>query len=168
MTVLTEGNLRISVPSNVKARRFDDGNTHGLTHCMKAVDFILELKDRYLFIEIKDPEHPQANPKNRQAFIHEFIAGQIDEDLKYKYRDTFLYEWACEKADKPIYYLVLLAMSGLTEADLSAKTDDLKRKIPLLNPSSKIWKRRIVEDVIVFNLSTWNKHLKKFPIQRQK
>ena len=27
---------------------------------MKAVDFIVELHDRYLFVEIKDPLDPQA------------------------------------------------------------------------------------------------------------
>ena len=166
MTVFTEGDLQISFPSSATARKFDDGSTHGLCHCIKAVDFIVELTDRFLFIEIKDPEDPKANPKDRQTFIPEFLVTGISEDLKYKYRDSFLYEWASEKADKPIYYLVLIAISGLTEADFIARADDLKRKIPLHGPSGGVWKRQIVGDVIVFNLSVWNKHLKDFPIQR--
>ncbi|HOE11910.1 MAG TPA: hypothetical protein PLQ35_14830 [bacterium] len=166
MTAITEGNLRISVPSDVTARKFDIGDTHGLTHCMKAVDLILEFKDHFLFIEIKDPEHPQANAMDRDTFIKKFQTGKIDEDLKYKYRDSFLYEWACGKIEKPIYYYVLIAIDGLTEADLQAKADDLKRKVPQCGPSSGIWKHWIVEDVMVFNLSTWNKHLKDFPIRR--
>lgn len=46
MTVLIEGNLQITIPGAVQARKFDDGASHGLTHCMKAVDFIVELADR--------------------------------------------------------------------------------------------------------------------------
>ena len=42
MTVLTEGNLQIAVNNAVNARKFDD-QTHGMSHCMKAVDFVFEL-----------------------------------------------------------------------------------------------------------------------------
>jgi hypothetical protein len=48
MTVFTEGNLQITFPSGVAAKKFDHSG-HGLTHCMKAVDFIVELIDRCLF-----------------------------------------------------------------------------------------------------------------------
>lgn len=96
MTVLTEGSLQITIPSGIPARKFDDVN-HGLAHCMKAVDFIIELSDRYLFIEFKDPQHPQSNATDRRKFIQKFLSGHIDEDFKYKYRDSFLYEWASGK-----------------------------------------------------------------------
>lgn len=169
MTLLTEGNLQITIPSNVVARKFDDSTSHGLTHCMKAVDFILELSDRFLFIEVKDPDDPASKQEKREEFISKFLAGGIDEDLKYKYRDTFLYEWASErvKVNKPIYYLVLVAIDTLTEADLLARTDDLKRKLPVQGPPSGQWKKRIVEDLAVFNISSWNKQLKGYPITRR-
>jgi len=159
MTVLTEGNLQISVPASATVRKFDDVSTHGLTNCMKAVDFILELKDRFLFIEIKDPEDPRSKQNEKDKFIQRFLTGAIDEDLKYKYRDSFLYEWASERANKPIYYLVLVAISRLTDADLLARTDDLKRKIPLQGPPSGEWKKPIVSSVAVFNIEAWNKRL---------
>lgn len=167
MTILTEGNLQITFPPEVSARRFDDVN-HGLSHCMKAVDFIIELNDQYIFIEFKDPEHPHSKSADRSKFIDEFCAGNIDEDLKYKYRDSFLYEWAAKRieTDKPIYYYVLVALESLTEAELLSRTDDLKRKLPLRGPSSEIWKRKIVADCAVFNITTWNKTFNSYPVSR--
>jgi len=165
MTVLTEGNLQISIPDGIPARRFDDSG-HGLTHCMKAVDFIVERQDRLLFIEFKDPEHPESRPESKLKFMEMFLAGRIDEDLKHKYRDSFLYQWACEGCKKPIYFLVLVALESLTEADLIARTDDLKRKIPMHGPPSGVWRRPIVAGCGVFNISTWNRTWSSYPVCR--
>ena len=89
MTVLEEGDLQITIGDAINARKFDDAN-HGLNHCMKAVDFIVELLDCYLFIEIKDLQGPQAPEQSRNKFLRRIKSGQLDEDLKYKYRDSFL------------------------------------------------------------------------------
>lgn len=163
MTTLTEGNLQITFPASAKARKFDDAS-HGLSHCMKAVDFMAELKDRYLFIEFKDPHHPGAPQRNRDEYVKRFLAGGLDEDLKYKCRDTFLYEWASERVSKPIHYLVLVAIDTLTDAELLARTDDLKRKIPLNGPASGTWKRSFIAGCAVFNIAAWNKHMHDYPV----
>ncbi|MCF8075211.1 MAG: hypothetical protein K9K63_12350 [Desulfotignum sp.] len=165
MTVFTEGNLKITFPSGVAAKKFDHSG-HGLTHCMKAVDFIVELIDRYLFIEFKDPEHPDSRKKDRKKFVEQFLSGKIDEDFKYKYRDSFLYEWASGKTGKPVYYYVLVALDTLTEAELITRTDDLKRKLPYEGPSTGAWKKRIVAGCAVFNIATWNKNLSSYPVER--
>lgn len=165
MTTFTEGNFRIAFPRGARARKFDDPESHGLS-CMKAVDFIVEEDDRVSFIELKDPEHPRAKEGNREDFIRRFHSGKLDEDLKYKYRDTFLYEWASGGLDKPISYWVVVAIETLTSADLSMRTDDLKRKLPLNGPPSGKWKRPIVTDCMVFNVETWNKHQPHFPLKR--
>ena len=39
---------------------------------MKAVDFIAERADSTLFIELKDPDHPQAKKENKNIFIKDF------------------------------------------------------------------------------------------------
>ena len=166
MATLCEGNLQIIFPQGVRARKFDDGASHGLSHCMKAVDLIVEEADRVSFIELKDPEHPCAKEERREKFIEKFRSGVLDEDLKYKYRDTFLYQWAAERVDRPIYYWVIIAMSKLTEADLSARTDDLRRKLPLNGPPSGKWKRPIVTGCMVFNIRTWNQYQPRFPLSR--
>ena len=165
MTTLREGNLQIAFPRSVKARKFDDPKSHGLS-CMKAVDFIVEESKRVLSIELKDPEHPCAKEERREKFIEKFRSGALDEDLKYKYRDTFLYQWASERVDKPIYYWVIIALDKLTEAELSARTDDLKRKLPLNGPPSGQWMRSIVTGCMVFNIDTWNQYQPRFPLSR--
>ena len=166
MTVLTEGNLQITIPDTYHARKFDDRANHGLSHCMKAVDFIVELPAQYLFIEFKDPQHPNSQAGNRNQFIQKFQSGRIDEVLKQKYRDSFLYEWASGRAGKPIHYLVIIAIDRLTEAELATRRDNLVQKLPVLGPGSQPWPRPFVKECAVFNIETWNRHLPDYPIVR--
>ena len=166
MTTLREGNLQITFPRDAKARKFDDGASHGLSHCMKAVDFIVEEPNRISFIELKDPEHPRAKEAGRKEFIKNFCSGALDETLKYKYRDTFLYQWASGRIGKPIFYWVIIAISNLTASDLLTRTDDLKRKLPLNGPPSGAWTQPIVAGCMVFNIDTWNRRQPRFPLSR--
>ena len=165
MTTFHEGNLQITFPPGTKVRKFDD-EAHGLSHCMKAVDFIVEEDDKILFIEFKDLEHPDAPEENRIKDSEEFRSKNLDKELQYKYRDTFLYEWASGNIDKPIHYLVLVAIKNLTDAELSARTDDLKRTLPLNGPPSEKWKQRIVENCMVLNIETWNKRQQRYRLSR--
>ncbi len=57
-------------------------------------------------------------------------------------------------------------MTVLTDAELGARTDDLKRQLPLRGPRSGAWTRRIVADCAVFNIRTWNRYLPDFPVSR--
>ena len=166
MTVLREGNLQITINNAIAARKFDDEDSHGLSHCMKAVDFVVELPDRYLFIEVKDPQNPEAPSEAGNQFIQRFQSGQIDEDFKYKYRDSFLYEWAAGRADKPVHYLILIALDTLTEPLLLRRKRDMERKLPLQGPVSVPWHRPIVQACGVFNIDSWNRNLPEYPVSR--
>lgn len=165
MTVLTEGNLQLTVNGAVTARKFDNSE-HGLSHCMKAVDFIVELPDSYLYIEFKDPQHPTAPSQQAHAYEEQFKSGLFDEDLKYNYRDTFLYEWASGRADKPVDYFVLIALDTLADSLLLSRGSDLERKLPVLGPGMQPWPKPIVRSCSVFNLGTWNRHFPDYPITR--
>ena len=164
MTTLTEGDLQVSFDDADSARKFD-GDEHGLS-CMKAVDFIVEFRDRYLFIEFKDPQDPQSRERNRNRFIDGFRSGKLDNDLKYKYRDSFLYEWASGRADKPVFYFVMIALDSLDSGDLVIRTDALKRQLPLKGPGGVPWLSSFVAECIVFNIESWNKSFPKYPISR--
>lgn len=166
MTTLIEGNLRMVFPPAVTAWKFDEGASHGLSHCMKAVDFIVEESNRMSFIEIKDPEHPRAPRENWEKFVSRFLSGKLDKDLKYKYRDTFLYQWAAGNVDKPIYYWVIVAIENLTTAALVARTNHLRRKLPVSGPPSGKWTRPIITDCMIFNIDTWNRYQGRFPLSR--
>ena len=161
---LTEGALQITFNNAINGRKFDDQQQHRLSHCMKAVDFVVELPKRYLFIEIKDPVAPQASQAHGKHFLQRFKSGQLDESLKYKYRDSFLYEWASGRADKPIDYFVLI--TGLGKPGLLRRHDELKRKLPLSGPNSRPWTKPIVNRIGVFNMATWNSTFPHYPLTR--
>lgn len=133
---------------------------------MKAVDFIVEFEDRTYFIEFKDPENPNAKPKDAAAFLSKFMSGAIDSDLKTKYRDSWLYEYAEGRTKKPIYYVVLIGASTLSDAELITRTDALKRQIPMNGPAGLSWKKPFVAGCAVMNLPAWNKMLAHMPATR--
>ena len=161
----TEGDIEIDIPGVVRGGKFD-GAKHGLSRCMKAVDFVMELADRYLFIELKDPQHPGATTKSRNEFTERLHRGVLDEDLKYKYRDSFLYELASGRANKPIYYFVLIALDTLDEAELLTRTETLARNLPQHGPDDQPWPREIVRACGIFNLESWNRKLPHYPVNR--
>ena len=159
MISFAEGGLEITFNNVLSARRFED---HGLTY-MKAVDFLVELPDRYLFIEFKDPEQDDSTADVLE-YADSFKSGELDQDLKYKYRDSFLFEWAAGYADKPSYYYVLVALRWLSTADLSRRTSALKQSLPVGTPLS--WKRSIAEDCAVFNIASWNRTFPDYHVSR--
>jgi len=53
--ILRENNIQIDFRGAIGVIKFDEPevsnpNFHGLSHCMKAVDFIVEMDDSYLFV----------------------------------------------------------------------------------------------------------------------
>lgn len=166
MNVLCERDFQMTLPVGVTGRKFDDEAAHGLSYCMKAVDFIVELDDRILFIEFKDPDDPTAVVDRQQRFIEEFRSGVLDNKLKAKYRDSFLYEWGLGGVSKPIHYLVLIASRALSEAELVTRTDALKRQIPVLGPHDRPWKRPLVASCAVMNIKAWNRRLPQYLVTR--
>ena len=132
---------------------------------MKAVDFVIEFSDRYLFIEIKDPDQ-NPRPSEHAEFIRKLEKGAIDEELKYKYRDSFLYEWAAGRAEKPVDYLVLIALGSLDSAQLLRRGDALRNKLPAGLPGASPWKRPIVRTCGVFNIASWNRRFPSLKVER--
>ena len=163
MTVFTEDNLQITFNNVLHARKFDDSD-HGLSHCMKAVDFVIELDDRYLFIEFKDPENPNIPSQHRAAAIQNLTKSEFDEDLKHKFRDSFLYEWASGRANKPIDYFVLIALQD--KPLLSRRLEILESNLPVKVPASVPWTRPVVHRCGVFNISDWNNAFPNYPVRR--
>jgi hypothetical protein len=165
MTMLVEGDLQIALPTAATGRKFDDA-AHGLSHCMKAVDFIVEHGNQVFFLELKDPEAPSALAQKSAAYIDKFRSGDIDTNLKIKCRDSWLYEYAQGRVNKPIIYLVLIGASTLSAAELLARTDALKRQIPVFGPGDRPWVNPFVKGCAVMNIAAWNKALPQFQVSR--
>ena len=165
MPVFTEGELEFVFDDVVSARKFD-GPDHGLSHCMKAVDFIVELADRYLFVEVKDPQVSGAIERGGSGWIDDFTSERLDQDLQYKYRDSFLYELGLGRADKPIVYVMLIALDTLDAALIVLRQDQLSKKLPVPGPNSQPWIRPFVSGCLVFNIESWNRHFQDYPVRR--
>jgi len=163
--ITDDGDIKITLPDHVVARRFDD-STHGLSHCMKAVDYIIEMKERIVFLEIKDPDNPKAKSENCTIFLKSLRSGKIDSELKTKFRDSFLYEWACGRTEKPIHFWFLIGAEMLDSGQLIRRTESLKSQLPIYGPAGKPWKNTFVAGCLVMNLSAWNKQLIDFPATR--
>ena len=171
-----EGAIHFFFANAVSQRKFDaEGSAgHGLSHCMKAVDRIVEFEDKRLFIEVKDPQGDRLHTKEEnEEFVDRFKSGELDDDLKYKYRDSFLYEWASNRVgnpiystEKPIYYYVLFADETLESALLSARSEALARLLPVQGPRGSEWSRPFVHGCVVFNIAAWNKHFPDDPVTR--
>ena len=161
-----EGDLRITAAGSSSLRKFDDPGTHQALGPMKAVDFIIERPTDLIFLEMKDPDNPSATSEDRRRFRMDMLSERLDQDLKYKFRDSFLYEWASERATKQITFVVLIELSSLTPAELMARTDLLRRKLPASAAAPEGWSRYFLEDCIVVNIAEWNKQFPGLPIER--
>ena len=159
MATLREGELQITLPSGASGKKFD-GPAHRLSHCMKAVDWVIELPDHIRFIELKDPDAEYAVHQRQQKFL----SKDLTPDLVAKFRDSFLYEWACQRAAKPIRYFVVIASQSLDKANLTNRSDALKRRLPSGKPSP--WQRPIAQSCGVFNIDTWNATFPDWPLVR--
>lgn len=172
-----EGAIHFLFANAVSQRKFDvEGSAgHGLSHCMKAVDRIVEFEDRLLFIEVKDPQGDRLHAKGEnKEFVERFKSGELDTELKYKYRDSFLYEcalnryeWASNRAEKPIYYYVLFADETLDSALLGARSSALESQLPINGPRKEPWSRPFVHGCVVFNIASWNKCFPDCPVTRR-
>ena len=164
MTRVIESDIYIDIPDHLTAIKFD-GADHFLINEMQAVDFIIETVDYWLFIEIKDPDNPAAEPSRKKDFIAKLKSEGMDKSLYTKYRDTWLYRYMSGEIEKPIKYLVLIACESLSSADLLIRQDALKKKIPVLKSKGEKWSL-FIDSCIVLNLASWNASIGKLQVGR--
>lgn len=146
---IKEGSLEFDFNNNLNVIKFDkpgkDSDSHCLSHCMKAVDFIIEPDESdgvCWFIEVKDYLGTGTNPDELWLL----------NELRTKFRDTLLYRWAEEKTGKQIKYLCLVEIKNFLIKRLRKK---LKEDLPTGIACDR-WQRPLAEDCIVVNIARWN------------
>ncbi len=150
MTVLTEGDLEFNFSDALHAFCFDDDALHG-NHAMKRVDVIAEYEDKWVFLEIKDPDNPDAT--NPDAFKQKLLSGNLIPDLAGKYRDSLWFRALSDGlGSKPVYYIVLLSMESLDPALLLTQQDRLHKALPLTHSE---WCMPFAAACLIFNLSQY-------------
>lgn len=160
---LVEGSIRITLPANCRGARFD-GDAHRLTHCMKAVDFIIDTPSARIFLEIKDPDAAGDNQISA-AYAEKLESGSLDRELYYKYRDSWLYFFGLGRVSRPSYFFVLLGLDSISVESISGRSLNLGRKVSLHGPSGP-WPSPFVDQCFVFNLDTWNRNFPELRAER--
>ena len=159
--LLKEGSLQFNFTGALHAFKFDEPNSsleatfHGLSHCMKAVDFVVEYEAYYLFVEIKDPPHSGRYDTSETK-------RELIRNLVQKFRDTFLYRWAEKKLDKPIRYQCLVEVDNALTSYL---IDQLKKQLPT-GIGSRRWQQPLATSCVVVNREKWNQSFPEMQVTR--
>lgn len=141
---LQEQQISIDFIDVIEAFKFDDRNKHRPSHTMKAVDFIAEYQNYYVFLEVKDPR------SSDEKTIDERV-----NNLKLKFRDSFICRYMQSKVDKEIRYICFLSIETPLLLNLNKKLNQL---LPTEVPYQK---QDLVSWCVVLNEEKWNKWLSK-------
>lgn len=158
--ILREGELEFDFTDALNGFKFDETDKqnkyyHGLSHCMKAVDFIIELENDYLLVEVKDFHDPEQY-NDSESF------NNLKNILKIKFRDSLLYRTAEDLLDKPIRYLCLMTLEDALNSRLMK---ELKKIVPEGIASTR-WKKPLATSCIVANINRWNNNFPKWRVRR--
>lgn len=165
---LRERDLEIDFTNAIDAIVFDQMKAdqpgyHGIGQ-MHRVDFVVELEEAILFVEVKDPGNPKAQAEGLAKFHGELQDGTLSDTFAAKFIDTFLYRWAEECLHKPVHYISLVT---LEDSELLPNfSDEIARKLPPMGKSVPRWKRQLVENCQVFNIELWNASFPNWPAAR--
>lgn len=164
---LREGDLEIEFAGAIDGFVFDQmkpslPNFHGIAH-MHRVDFVVELTEAIVFVELKDPGHPKAQSEGLAKFNAELVDGTLCQNFASKFVDSFFYRWGENQLNKPIHYLSLVTLETPLVMNLS---DEISRKLPPRGKPVARWERSVLENCQVFNIETWNENFPAWPVRR--
>lgn len=163
-----ERDLEIDFTDAIDAIVFDqmkakEPNYHGIDE-MHRVDFVVELSEAILFVEVKDPSNPRAQTEGLEKFYEDLRAGILGDTFAAKFIDTFLYRWAEDLLHKPVHYISLVTFE---DSELLPNfSDEIAKKLPPMGKSVTRWKRHLAENCQVFNIELWNQSFPKWPATR--
>ena len=137
---------------------------------LKMVDFVVEMENAYLFIELKDPDNPASTPSNRRYYYeHNIKRNGLTNELVSKFKDSVIISWAQDKCmDKPIYYIVILEASFVGQEKFLSIERGIAKRLPFkLNFRDYPFKRTVIEQFLLMDMALWNKYFPEFPIYRK-
>lgn len=168
-----EGEIRFDFSAAENVWNFDESGNHHMSHCMKAVDFIVEWETEVWLVEIKDPLKSTIPSKYKcqreRSFLEELDSGTLfDCKIGPKLKDSFLYMYL-EKFlwTKPFKCLVVLCVDFVETAIFLKYTDKLESSICFKKRDGSAWNSKYIESVALFNLDLWNKSFTKCPATRE-
>ena len=165
--ILVENDLSFNFKDAIDGFVFDqmdpgEDNYHGISE-MHRVDFVVELEEAILFVEVKDPHNPNAQQDGIDKFLRKLEDGTLGDTFAKKLMDSFVYRWAEKKVNKPLHYLNLVTLESEL---LNNLTDEIARNLPPKHKPVKRWQRAFLENCQTFNIETWNENFPKWPVMR--
>ena len=157
---LVEGDLEFFFSGAISAVKFDDETVHG-SSSIQPVDFVVEFDEVFRFVEVKDPDVPNA--ENVAEFKEKLKSGKLTRQLAGKYRDSLFFRGFQSNSQKSVEYVVLLSMKVLEDALLIAKQDELQRSIPF---SHATWEGTSASVCAILNIDQWKKRYGEESIRR--
>ena len=157
--------------SNAESAVKFDSKDHGLSKVMKAVDFVVEWKDQFWLVEVKDPEDSNIPPKYQDEKRKDFFEKIQSRSLIYaelfpKFIDSLIYLGLDHGIPgKSMYYLTLIGISSLKPSHFKALSDTLLQHYDgCLNGPTGGWSKGF--SVQMFNLELWNRAFPQCPVTR--
>ena len=165
---LSEGDLEIDFTDAINGFVFDQmkpelPDFHGIA-AMHRVDFVVEVEDAIIFVEVKDPCNPKARSEGLEKFNGGLEDGTLSDTFVSKFIDSFLYRWAEREINKQVYYINLVTLDAELLPNFG---DEIFKKLPPMGKAVPRWKRQVVENCQVFNIETWNENFPKWPVIRR-
>ena len=162
---LKEEKFEFDFPNAKALYKFDEKDSlspifHGVP--MKAVDVMAEFPDFQLWIEVKEfqPSDIEAMKKEgdqqkRGCNVHN--KAHLTENLKYKFRDTFLFRYCENKLDRKVIYVCL---TNFDDALNGVYRRELQKQIPT-GKASKRWSKQLLktDSLFVVNENSWHRNL---------
>jgi hypothetical protein len=163
---LTEEKFEFDFPNAKALYKFDERDPlsptfHGAP--MQAVDVMAEFSDFQLWIEIKEFQPSEiiamtkeGDQQKKGDNVHN--KAHLTQNLKHKFRDTFLYRFCENKLDTKIVYVCL---TNFDDALNGFFKKELQNQLPTGFGSKKRWKRHLLDKslLMVVNMNSWQRNL---------
>ena len=162
---LSEEKFEFDFPKAKALYKFDERDAlsptfHGAP--MQAVDVMAEFQEFQLWIEVKEfqPSEIEAMKKEgdqQKKGDNEHNKAHLTQNLKHKFRDTFLYRFCENKLDTKIVYVCL---TNFDDALNGFYRKELQNHIPT-GQASKRWSKQLLDKsfVMVVNTESWHRNL---------
>lgn len=156
--------------SNIIVRKIDDENLN-YTHFMKNVDFIINVNNIIVFIEVKNYNKKYSElqtEEEKQDFFKKFEYRKPENGYSYLYnfiqkaRDTFIREYSSNRLGLNIHYYVIVSMpNNIPNAVLRDMRKGLEINLPIFsNLDKSLYINQFIHTANVLSEYSWNKFLK--------
>lgn len=162
---LEEGRFRFDFSDAIHKYKADDPSLNGLG----GVDFVVELQDKFIFVELKDIESSKVPLGNKKEWIEQLRINQgklFLLDMGVKFKDTLIRRWAKEESfNKPIWYIIIIQLKELDAAQRIKLGENLTGKLPTcIKPKHGFNKEIKIKQRMVISIEGWKEMFPQFQV----